>query len=185
MGRAVEVAAERDAVLVDDPQVAERHDLEAARVGEDRPIPVHEPVQAAEPLDALRAGPQVQVVGVGEDDRRAGLGDLGRGERLDRGVRADRHELRRLDDAVGQRQLPEPCPRRAIRGRRDQDLEAGRLAVVRGGHASTVGATSRAGRPRGSASRPRRGAAAGSRSRARRGGRGPGPSRSGPAASGR
>ena len=55
VGRAVEVAAERDAVLVDDPQVAERHDLEAARVGQDRAVPVHEPVQAAEPRDPLVA----------------------------------------------------------------------------------------------------------------------------------
>ena len=53
--RAVEVAAERDAVLVDDPQVAERDDLEAARVGQDRAVPVHEPVQAAEPRDPLVA----------------------------------------------------------------------------------------------------------------------------------
>ena len=37
--RAVEVAAERDAVVVDDPQVAERDDLEAARVGQDRAGP--------------------------------------------------------------------------------------------------------------------------------------------------
>ena len=40
-------------------------------------------------------------------------------ERLDRRVRADRHELRRLDDAVGQRQPPEPGPGRAVGRRRD------------------------------------------------------------------
>ena len=74
--RPVEVRAEGHAVLVDDPQVAERHDLEAAGVGQDRPVPVHEPVQAAEPLDALVAGPQVQVVGVAEDDRRAGVAEV-------------------------------------------------------------------------------------------------------------
>ena len=39
VGGAVEVAAERHAVLVDDPQVAERDDLEPARVGEDRAGP--------------------------------------------------------------------------------------------------------------------------------------------------
>ena len=79
--RAVEVAAERHAVVVDDPQVAERDDLEAARVGEDRAVPVHEPVQAAEPCDALVAGPQVEVVGVGQDDRGAGLADVVRRSR--------------------------------------------------------------------------------------------------------
>ena len=108
--RAVEVAAERDAVLVDDPQVAQRDDLEAARVGQDRPVPAHEPVQAAEPRDPLVARPQVEVVGVGQDDRGADLADVVGVERLDRGVRADRHELRRLDDAVGQRQRARPVP---------------------------------------------------------------------------
>ena len=121
--RAVEVAAERHAVVVDDPQVAERDDLEAAGVGQDRPVPGHEPMQAAEPLDPLVAGPQVEVVRVGQDDRRADLDEVVRVERLDRGVRADRHELRRLDDPVGQRQPPEPRPGRAVRRRRDEGLE--------------------------------------------------------------
>ena len=40
--RPVEVALERDPVVVDHPQVAQGHDLEAARVGEDRPVPAHE-----------------------------------------------------------------------------------------------------------------------------------------------
>jgi hypothetical protein len=52
----VDVAAERHAILVDDPQVAERHDLEPAGVGEDRLVPGHEPVQPAEPLDAFVPG---------------------------------------------------------------------------------------------------------------------------------
>ena len=62
-----------DPVVVDHPQVAQRDDLEAARVGQDRPVPAHEPVQPAEALDALVAGAQVQVVGVRQDDRRAGV----------------------------------------------------------------------------------------------------------------
>ena len=57
------------AVLVDLAQVAQRDDLEAARVGQDRPVPVHEPVQPAEARDPLVARAQVQVIGVGEDDR--------------------------------------------------------------------------------------------------------------------
>ena len=74
--RAVEMAAERDAVVVDDPQVAERDDLEAARIGQDRAVPVHEPVQAAEPGDPLVAGPQVEVVGVRQDDRGADVAEV-------------------------------------------------------------------------------------------------------------
>ena len=70
------------------------------RVGQDRPFPAHEPMEAAEALDPFVARPQVEVVRVGEDDRCADLDEVVRVERLDRGVRADRHELGRLDDAV-------------------------------------------------------------------------------------
>jgi hypothetical protein len=57
MRRPIEMAPERHAVLVDDPEVAERHDLESAGVGQDRLVPGHEPVKAAEPGDALVARP--------------------------------------------------------------------------------------------------------------------------------
>ena len=68
---AVVDAAERDAVVVDrEHRVAQREDLEAARVGQDRPVPAHEPVQPAELGDQLVAGPEVQVVGVAEHDLR-------------------------------------------------------------------------------------------------------------------
>ena len=125
MDRPIEVAAERDAVLVDDPQVAQRDDLEAARIGQDRAVPVHEPVQPAEPLDPVVPGPQVQVVRVGQDDRRARVADVVGRQGLDRRVRADGHELGRLDDAVGQRQAPGPGPGRAIGRGADLDGERG------------------------------------------------------------
>ncbi len=64
--------AERDAVVVArDQRVPERKDLKAAGVGEDRPVPRHELVQAAELRDQLLSGPEVQVVRVAEEDRRA------------------------------------------------------------------------------------------------------------------
>ena len=62
---------ELDAVFVDGAQRGEREDLESTRVGEDRAVPVHELVQAAHLADDLVAGPQVQVIGVGEDHLRA------------------------------------------------------------------------------------------------------------------
>ena len=69
-GAVVDVA-ERDAVVVDrGERVAQREDLEAAGVGQDRPVPAHEAVQAAELGDQLVAGPEVQVVGVAEQDLR-------------------------------------------------------------------------------------------------------------------
>ena len=76
-GVAVVDRAERDAVVVDREQrVAEREDLETARVGEDRPVPARERVQPAELLDHVLAGAEMQVVGVAEDDARAHLAHL-------------------------------------------------------------------------------------------------------------
>jgi hypothetical protein len=127
--RPVEVAAERHPIVVDHPQVAERHDLEATGIGEDRPIPGHELVQPAEPRDPLVTGAQVEVIGVGQDDRRAGSLEVIRVQRLDRRVRADRHELRRVDRAMGQLETAQAGTGRTVGGRRDEDLVAGRAPL--------------------------------------------------------
>ena len=63
----VDVALELDPVLVDAAHVLEREHLEAAGVGEDRAVPAHEAVQAAELAHERVAGAEVQVVRVGED----------------------------------------------------------------------------------------------------------------------
>ncbi len=72
MRRAVQVRLERDAVRVELSQFGQRHDLEAAGVGQDRAGPVHEAMQPAEARNAFGAGPQHQVVGVAEYDVGAG-----------------------------------------------------------------------------------------------------------------
>ena len=123
----VDMAAERDPVLVHDSQVAERHDLEAPGVGQDRPVPVHEPVEPTEPPDPLVPRPQVQVVGIRQDDRGPDGPDVLGRQRLDRRVRADRHELRGLHRAMGERQGPGARPGGAVGRRRGRDL------VSRGG----------------------------------------------------
>ena len=77
--------AERDAVVVDArDRVAQREDLVAAGVGEDRPVPAHEPVQAAELRDQVLAGTQMQVVRVAEQDRGAERAELVGVDALDR-----------------------------------------------------------------------------------------------------
>ena len=48
----------------------------------------------------LVAWAKVQVIGVGEDHRRAHASEILWVERLDGGKRADRHECRRLDRTV-------------------------------------------------------------------------------------
>jgi hypothetical protein len=92
---AVDVAREGDRLLRHFRDVGQRHDLEAARVGEDRPAPAHEPMQPAQPGQPLGPGPQHQMVGVAQDDVSAGLPDLLDGQRLNRSRGADRHERRR------------------------------------------------------------------------------------------
>ena len=82
--RAVDVRLEGDARLGDLAQLRQAHHLEAAGVGEDRSLPAHESVQAAQPGDALRARPQHQVVGVAEHDVGAGGFELVGVERLHR-----------------------------------------------------------------------------------------------------
>ena len=115
---AVDMRLEGDAMLVDAPELRQRHDLVAAGIGEDRSVPMHELVQAAEPGDALGAGPQHQMIGVGEDDVGAGrahvLGEHG----LDRGAGADRHEGRRADErrAASRSRRARALPSRAFQG---------------------------------------------------------------------
>ena len=75
-------------------------DLEAAAVGEDRAVPAHEAVQAAQLGDQVVAGPQGEMIGVAEDDLRAGFASWCGRQTLDGGLGADRHEHRRFDDAV-------------------------------------------------------------------------------------
>jgi hypothetical protein len=78
----------------------EAHHLEAARVGQDRPVPVHEPVQAAE------ASPPARRRGAASGGRccRAGCRRRSRARSRaaspSRGRGADRHEGRRADVAA-------------------------------------------------------------------------------------
>ena len=82
------------------PPLAQAEHLVAARVGQDRARPAHEPVQPAERRDPLRARPQRQVIRVAEDDARAQALEVARRQRLDGRLRPDRHEHGRLDHAV-------------------------------------------------------------------------------------
>ena len=81
-------------------RLRQRHDLEAAGIGEDRIGPVHELVQPAELRHPLRAGPQHEVIGVAEHHVGAERLHLIGIHRLHGRRRADRHEGRRADDAA-------------------------------------------------------------------------------------
>ena len=100
MQAAVDVRAERDAVWVDLAHLGQAEDLEAARVGEHRARPAHEAVQAAKVGDQLGARPQVEMVGVAQDQAGAQLVQVARGQRLDGRLRADRGKNGCLELAV-------------------------------------------------------------------------------------
>jgi hypothetical protein len=99
--RAVVDRTELDAVVLDRRRVAQREHLVAAGVRQDRAVPAHEAVQAAEAGDAFGSRAKVQVIGVPEHDLGAQVAQLAGKDGLDRRLGADRHEDRRLDGAVG------------------------------------------------------------------------------------
>ena len=100
MPAAVDVAGEGDAFLTDLGQPREAHHLIAAAVGEDRPLPTHEPVQPAQARNPLGAGSQHQMIGVAQDDIGPRRAHFLRAHRFDRRRRTDGHKGRRANLAA-------------------------------------------------------------------------------------
>jgi hypothetical protein len=99
---AVDRRLEGDSFFADLAQCAERKNLKAARIGENRSVPAHEAVQSTMCGDGLQTRSQPKVEGVAETDLRAAFDQVARGHRLDRSVGADRHEGGGFDDAMGE-----------------------------------------------------------------------------------
>ena len=113
--RPVDVGAEVAPLLLQFAARREREDLESAAVGEHGPLPGREAVHAPGPLDDLHARTHVEMVGVGQDDLRAGLLlHVAVEEPLDRGGRAHGHEDRGAHRAVVGGELAGARPRRRI-----------------------------------------------------------------------
>ena len=98
--RPVEVGAERDAVVRDCTPIGETQHLEPPAVGEDRTLPSHEAVQAAEAADEVLPRAQRQMVGIAENQLETEGGEVLRRHRLDRARGADGHERGCFDLAV-------------------------------------------------------------------------------------
>jgi hypothetical protein len=64
---AIDVRAERDPIRIHAAHLGQTKDLIAAGIGQNRPWPGHKAVQAAEVSDQFGARPQVQVIGIGQD----------------------------------------------------------------------------------------------------------------------
>ena len=102
------MALEGYAFLFDLPDTRQGKDLESAAVRQDRAVPAHKPVQAARFPDQGFARPQVQVVGIGQEDLCADLLHLPRRHRLDAGAGAHGHIDRRGDISVRRMQHAQP-----------------------------------------------------------------------------
>src|SRR5688572_24832812 len=100
------------AFIRDDPALRQAEHLEAAAVGENRPVPPDEAMQPPSPRNQLVAGTQEQVIRIAEDDLGSCLLEVSVARGLDDPLRADRHEGRGLDDTVGRLELAET--RRAV-----------------------------------------------------------------------
>ncbi len=100
----------RAVAVIDAGGVAEAEDLISTAVGEDGAVPLHEPVQPPQAPYYVAAGPQRQVVGVGEDDLcPQGAEPLGQ-HGLDRALGSNRHEARRPHRTTWSLQQPGAGP---------------------------------------------------------------------------
>ena len=110
---AIEVGAELHAFGRNFAKGAETEDLKAARVGQHGSVPAHESMDATHAPDELVAGPEVQMVSVGEDDLRAlavgaDLFEDALRDGLHGGGGSDWHEDWRFDDTMRQGKLSAP-----------------------------------------------------------------------------
>jgi hypothetical protein len=87
-------------------------------------------MESAPSGDELVAGPEKQVIGVPEDDLGASIAKVPMQRGLDSALRADRHERRRLHDAM--RGVELPAAGRAIRAMKRETEGAAHCSVVSG-----------------------------------------------------
>ena len=98
--RTIDVVLKIDALFRDLAQLRQRENLVTAAVGQDRPIPIHEPMQSAEFSNHVEPRPNEQMIRVPENDLRLQLNQLARADRFHAPLRPHRHKRRRLDHAV-------------------------------------------------------------------------------------
>src|ERR1043166_2308453 len=89
-------------------RLRQREDLVTTAIGQNRSVPIHEPMQSAEMFDHVEPWPNKQVVGVSKNDLRIQFAQLAPADCFDRALRADRHERRGVDHAMRGCELPAP-----------------------------------------------------------------------------
>ena len=93
-----------DTFLRDLPQLRERENLKTAAIGQDRPAPVHKPMQPAKVPNDLHPRPNEKVVGVAENDLGLEFAQFAGAHAFHTPLSPDWHEGRRLDHAMRGRQ---------------------------------------------------------------------------------
>ncbi len=96
----VNMRFESHPIFVNFSHICKGENLKAARVGQHRFVPLHELVQPTHFCDKLIPRAQEKVVGVREDKRSIQLFQLGRCDRFDSCLGANRCKNRRLDDTM-------------------------------------------------------------------------------------
>ena len=97
----IQVRAEDHTFVRDLAQSIQAEDLETTRVGENRPRPLHELMQAAKVPDSFVAGAKEKMIGVAQDDLSVEIVEQIPGEHGFYGsLGADGHEHRRFDIAM-------------------------------------------------------------------------------------
>ena len=118
-------------LFFDAGESGETEDLEAAAVSEHGAGPVHEAVQSAEIADDAGSRPQIEMVGVGQNDAGAELEKILLRQRLDGRLSAHRHEHWCLHGAVGGVEQPRARAAALVPG---DDFESNRRARSRRRH---------------------------------------------------
>ena len=107
MFRPVDVRTETAPFLGDFTALGQRKDLKTAAIGQYRPLPPAETVQTAGPFEDFGARPQVQVIGIPQNDLRAHLPlQVAVENALDASDRSYGHKNRRFDRPVTGRDYP-------------------------------------------------------------------------------
>ena len=97
---AIEMILKMGPLLRDTAQLRQGKNLETTAVGQNRTIPAHELVQAADLADDVEPRTHEKMVGIAEDDLRMELPQFARTHRLHGSLRADRHENRCANDTT-------------------------------------------------------------------------------------
>src|SRR5262245_57044777 len=102
------MGAELHPIFRDLSERSKAEHLVAPAVGEDRPVPIHEAVEARSPFERFRPGAEIQVVRITEENLGAGLLQSRRRQCLYRTLSSDRHKCRGKERSMISRDTSAP-----------------------------------------------------------------------------